>query len=316
MPHFALHMLLASRALDAREDRGACPAGPALRNAFLHGAMGPDMGYFPGGEHLLSRAAHVVRSGDLARTLHTTAETPEQRAFARGWLTHMLGDVLIHPIINRAASELLERERTASTLAWHLNAHIRVELGLDALYVARHREIWTMRLRPFFDGRTARWITAACRHVYGVEFEPRAVLRSHHQVVRFQGPLLLLERLIALGRGPAGPFRRLMRRAFLASHWLATWRLGPHSSVAGFLNTVRPSSALVKAVDGVIADFPMAFEAFSPLVMESDISYSLDVGRIDVPGQPTAEEIETRRLLANLRTIQATRAGGAITASA
>lgn len=82
-------------------------------------------------------------------------------------------------------------------------------------------------------------------------------------MVRFQGPLLLLERLIALGRGPAGPLRRLMRRAFLASHGLATRRVGPHSSVAGFLNTVRPSGAVVEAVDGVIADFAAAYEAFS-----------------------------------------------------
>lgn len=316
MPQFALHVLLASRALEARENGDACPAGPALRNAFLHGAIGPDMGYFPGGEHLLSQAAHVVRSGDLARTLHATADTPEQRAFAQGWLTHMLADVLVHPIINRAAADLLERERTASTLAWHQNAHIRVELGLDAIYVARHREIWTTRLRPFFDGRTARWITAACQHVYGVEFEPRAVLRSHHQVVRLQGPLLFLERLIALGREPAGPLRRLMRRAFLTSHRLATWRVGPHSSAAAFLNTVRPSGALVKAVDGVMADFPAAYETFSRLLLESDISYSLDIGRVDVPGQPTAEGIETRRLLANRRGDQATRAGVAMAASA
>lgn len=314
MPHFALHVLLACRALDARE--AVDPAEPDLRNAFLHGAIGPDMGFFPGGEHLLSLAAHVVRSGDLARTLHATASTPQQAAFARGWLTHMLGDVLIHPIINRAASELLARERTVPTLAMHQNAHIRVELGLDAIYVARHRGLLTTRLRPFFDGRTARWITAAYRHVYGVEFEPRVVLKSHRQVVRLQAPLLFLERLIGLGRGPASPRRRLMRRAFLAFHSLAAWRLGPHSAVAGFFDTIRPSSAVVEAVDGVVADFPGAYESFSRRVLESDVSYSLDVGSVDVPGQPTAEGIEARRMLARLRGDQATRAGAAVAASA
>lgn len=316
MPHFALHLLLASRVIENAGRGDPDLADEAGRNALLHGAVGPDMGFFPGGEHLMSLAAHVVRSGDLARTLVATAETSEQRAFARGWMTHMLGDILIHPVINRAASGLLDRERTAATMAWHHNAHIRVELGLDAIYVARHRSLRGLRLRPFFDGRTARWITAAFREVHGVDFETGAVLRSHHQVVRFQRPLLLLERLIAIGRGPGHPLRRLMRRAFLTSHRVATWRLGPHSSVAGFLNTVRPSGAVVRAVDGVVADFPTAYEAFSRQLRESDISYCLDVGRVELPGQPTAEGIEARRLLAALRNDQATRAGAAIAASA
>ena len=315
MPHFALHMLLASRVLEEGLD-AVDLFDPALENAFLHGAVGPDMGFFPGGEHLLSLAAHVVRAGDVARTLEATAGTSEQRAFARGWLTHMLADVLIHPIINRAAAALLERERTAATMAWHHNAHIRVELGLDAVYVARHPSLRATRLRPFFDGRTARWVTAAFREVHGVEFEAQAVLRSHHQVVRFQRPLLLLERLIAIGRGPGHPLRRLMRRGFLASHRLATWRLGPHSSVAGFLNTVRPSGGLVRAVDDVVAEFPNAYAAFSRLILESDVSYSLDEGRVEQSGQPTAEGIEARRLLAALRNDQATRAGAAVAASA
>ena len=308
MPHFALHMLLASRALEEGTVDAVGPSDPPLKNAFLHGAVGPDMGFFPGGEYLLSLAAHVVRAGDLARTLEATADTAEQHAFVRGWLTHMLGDVLIHPIINRAAADLLERERTAATRAWHHNAHIRVELGLDAVYVARHRSLRSTRLRPFFDEGTARWLTAAFREVHGVEFEPQAMLRSHQQVVRLQRPLLLLERLIALGREPGHPLRRVMRRTFLASHRLATSRLGPHSSVAGFLSTVRPSGRVVRAVDTVVAEFPKAYAAFARLILETDVSYSLDEGRIEQPGQPAPEGIEARRLLAALRSDQATRA--------
>lgn len=196
MPHFALHVLLASRVAEVIEVESPAPGDQIQRNAFLHGAVGPDMGFFPGGDHVLSLAAHGKRSGDLVRALHETAETPQHRAFVRGWLTHMLADILIHPIINRAAAELLERKRLTLTPAAEFHSHITVELGLDAVYVNRHRALRRIRLQPFFDDPTTRWITAAVQTAYGVYLEPSAVLRSHQQVVRLQRPLLLLEHLM------------------------------------------------------------------------------------------------------------------------
>ena len=320
MPHFGLHMHLATTVLDGWREEGRRPPfdlrDPAARNAFLHGAMGPDMGYFPGGEHLLSQAAHVVRSGDLIRRLVATAQTDAQRAFAYGWLTHMLGDVLVHPVINAAAEELLDRERTPRTRDWHQNAHIRVELGLDAIYVARHRAVRAIRLRPFFDGSTARWMTDAFHHVHGVAFRSVRVMRSHHQVVRLHRPLLFLERLIAVGRGPAHPMRRAMGRLFMVSRGLAERRLGPHSSVTGFLNTVRPEATLVREVDGIARGFGASYAAFVRLQLETRTNYSLDTGELERPGQPSPEGLRARAKLDAVRSGQATRAGDAVAVSA
>jgi hypothetical protein len=322
MPHFALHMHLASRVLEGW--RGGtlslpCPfdvEDPTAANAFYHGAIGPDMGFFPGGEHLLSQAAHVVRSGDLARTLMGTAATPTQRAFAYGWMTHMLGDVLIHPVINSAAADLLDRDRCPRTDAWHQNAHIRVELGLDAVYVARYAPLRRMRLRPFFDAATAVWVTDAFRTVHGVDFAVPAVLRSHQQVVRLQRPLLLLERLIAVGRGPGHPMRRALARVLTVWRRLAEWRLGPHSSVTGFLNTVRPPGPVVRTVDGMADMFHSSYSLFVRMHQETTVSYSLDTGELDGPGTHTREGVLVRKELAALRAGQATSAVSHIAASA
>lgn len=298
MPHFALHILLARRAAEAGDANFPELRDPAGKNAFLHGAVGPDMGFFPGGEHLLSLAAHAVRTGDLARTLHETADTPEQWAFARGWITHMLGDVLIHPLINREAHLLLAREGRAVTMAWHQNAHIRIELGLDTHYVAKldRREI---RLRPFFDAGIARWIQAAFQEVHGVQLETKAILRSHHHVVRLQRPLLLLERLLTIGNGPGHPLRPIVLCSLLAGEQFARSRLGLSSTPAAFLGAIRPAGGMVATVDEIIRDFPTSFTAFSRLILDGAANYSLDRGQVEVPGRPTPEAIvATQRLAA------------------
>jgi hypothetical protein len=301
MPHFALHLLLARTLMvGGAPTLEANLTSSGERNAFLHGAIGPDMGYFPGGQALMSDAAHLVRSGDLARTLLATAASPTQRAFAAGWLTHMLADILIHPAINETADRVLEREASPATLLWRRQAHIRVELGLDALYVSRGSASLREPLRTFLDARDASWMAAALREVYGVSFDPRAILSAHLQVVRLQRPLLLLERLIAAGRGARHPIRRALRLAFSASHRLAAWRLGPHSSAAGFLTTTPPTNRLVRTVDAVVDRFPEEYSKFAAHVRTADVNYCLDTGDLDHPGRPTPEAIAVTRRLHDL----------------
>src|SRR5688500_10717869 len=82
-------------------------ADPEARNAYFHGALGPDMGIFPGGEPILSELAHHVQAKELMRTLAVTARTDVQRAFACGWATHLLADEVLHPEIDRIAAPLL-----------------------------------------------------------------------------------------------------------------------------------------------------------------------------------------------------------------
>ena len=96
MPGPALHFLFAGSVY--REWQAAPLAAPfepgaATRNAFLHGSLGPDMGYFPGADPLLSELAHHARTGAFCRALVHEARTDPGRAFAWGWVTHVLADV-------------------------------------------------------------------------------------------------------------------------------------------------------------------------------------------------------------------------------
>src|SRR5206468_3532319 len=121
MPGCGVHFLLAARLLATWERGGGhapFPAGdPAARNAFLDGCNAPDMGYFPGGQPLLTDFCHYLRSADLARELVGRARSPAESAFAWGWVTHVLADAAIHPLVNLAAGELLTGTRQPRSYA-------------------------------------------------------------------------------------------------------------------------------------------------------------------------------------------------------
>ena len=79
MPGVAVHFVLADRVLsrwrgDGVEGASSLPpfdvSDPASLNAFYHGAVGPDLGYFPGGHRLLSDLAHCVRPAQVAGERH------------------------------------------------------------------------------------------------------------------------------------------------------------------------------------------------------------------------------------------------------
>lgn len=143
MPGLHLHRMLAQRMLDHWDGEGINelnhyrPHCSDSRNAFFAGAFGPDLGYFPGGHRLISDLAHRVRSGQLVRHLLTTAATPIERCFAAGWLTHVVGDLPIHPAIPREVGELVNGDRTRPLGGGsHPAEHVRVETGLDAWWAA------------------------------------------------------------------------------------------------------------------------------------------------------------------------------------
>ena len=108
MPGMAVHFQLAARVLDAWPDPNEFdPSDTQVRNAFLNGSIGPDMGFYPGGFALPTDLAHYLSTGALARSLVNEARTELERAYAWGWVTHILADVEPHPLVNQGAGELL-----------------------------------------------------------------------------------------------------------------------------------------------------------------------------------------------------------------
>jgi hypothetical protein len=301
MPGITLHFVLANRVLQrwgaSAEGPPFDPDDPKARNAFYHGAIGPDFGYLPGGHRPLSELAHGVRTGALTGRLIRSARTATERAFAWGWLTHVLGDRLIHPIIGRGVGELVHGCReTFVAGAADPDSHLRVEVGVDCLYAARHADARSVRLRPAFDEVSVAFLAHAYEHTYGVTPPQRTMLASHRCAGRRAGQALsslgLLEGLLRLDSGS-----RLLARIRWTLKAAGRANLLSGTSLA-YLSPVRPSDWLVRAIDDAIQAHT---ESFMTLYRQggTDIGdYDLDTGALLSPTGPPRAALIARMALA------------------
>ncbi len=302
MPNLALHVLLASRVAESwRVHPDTAPVDPddaANLNALFHGSIAPDMGMYPGGEVLVSDVVHRIRTGELVRHMLDAAEDDAQRAFAWGWVTHIVADVLIHPLVNRAAADLLGRGRIDLVDPLQGVAHVRVELGLDSEYLARNDFLRRTRLRPMLDATSVAFLHQALRATYHVEFAADALLRSHQAVVRLHRHLLLLSRAVAAGWGrrvrPTPALLALLPLLPVA-RTVARMTVDARSSAAGFLDPVRPEGALLQDVDDVVAAFPDLVHPFVASGAALLDNYDLETGGVENPYRPTPTTLATLR---------------------
>ncbi len=256
MPLTSVHLALANMVIDWWAGHPAhAPFSPypaRNRNAFLQGSLAPDMGFFPGGVPLLSELAHNHRPGDLVRALIRLARTEEERAFAWGWLTHVVADVTIHPVINTCARRLLVASGGDPDDAEALDVyHSRVEVGLDVHVLLRHRRVRHQRLEPCLDAGSVEFVRDAYAAVYGLSFDAEWILRAHRSAGRLTRALTVLERLHALAAPGRAP--RLQRRLLRLLGRGVGWRLS--SRTRAFLEPMAPPRALLRSVIETAASF-------------------------------------------------------------
>jgi hypothetical protein len=275
LPGLTLHFTLANRVLDRWRRRGEVAPfdlyEPVDLNAFLHGAIGPDFGYMPGGLRVLSELAHGVRTGELTSRLIRSARTSVERAFAWGWLTHVLADRLIHPWIGRGVGELTRGCRdTFVAGAADPQGHLRVEIGVDCCYAARDEAARAVRLRPAFDALSINFLSHAYARTYG--FVPRhdSLLASHRHMGRrvwqALGSIRLLSTLMHRDSALRWPLRLATRARVLSD-----------ISVA-YLSPVRPSRWLMEGIDEAI---PAHTDLFMSMYRDAGMNicdYDLDTG--------------------------------------
>jgi hypothetical protein len=239
MPCATVHMALAGRVLDRWETHPASSPVPlareGIRDAFLNGAMGPDLGFVPGTDRLVSEAAHYLQPGDLARNLLGLARSWREEAFAWGWAAHLLTDVEIHPVVGRAVGERLfgDRNRRVDALA-DVTSHVSLEVGLDVTILRGTPGVPAPPARSFFpgSGRT-RWLVEALSETYGLEWDPGLLVRHHIQAVRLTRwwpralSLLPLRPAAEPGSGPVAGVgrRRGATNGFLAPEAPRPWFL-------------------------------------------------------------------------------------------
>lgn len=305
MPGVTLHFVLADHVLQSWRGRGrAAPFDvhdPRALNAFYHGAVGPDLGYFPGGDRLLSDLAHCLRTGSLLRALVRSATAPQEQAFAWGWLTHVLADQAIHPIIGRGVGEILTGRRDHFVDgASNMLAHLRVEMGLDAWYAERFPGACARRLTPFLDGNGGGFLARAYAATYHVALDGCRFARSHACTARRVGQALasmpLLAALMKAARAGAEAPRRPWLISAVRGLLDAAYSKERLRSVGlAYLVPVPPSPWLLAEVEAaVVAHVGLFMEHFETRARDLP-DVNLDTGRllrdeVDHPGTRRALE--------------------------
>jgi hypothetical protein len=288
MPSVTVHLRLAERVLEhgrALPRRAPFPCDdPASVNAFRLGSFAPDLGYLPGGPRALSDLVHCVRPADLGRALVARARTPVERALAWGWVTHVLADTLVHPLVGCAVGELTHGSPAHFVDGDRdLVSHVRIEAGLDAHYARRHPELRALRPAPICDRSWMSLLSGSLGDVYGVAPAAGVLRRCHRNCARraAQGLAIAALASLTLPRGGGGPLRAGGERA--RGPWARLRRAAGGSSVAlAYLLPATPPLWLLDAVADVE-------DAFGGLIMEEVASggaglanVNLDTGRPDL----------------------------------
>jgi len=304
MPSVTLHLVLADRVLDHWKARPTSapfdPSSSPLLNAFYQGAVGPDLGYFPGGYRFLSDLSHLVKTGDLTRTLVEKARTPLERAFAWGWVTHVLADQAIHPLIGQGVGEIEygDREIFAES-ALHETRHVQVETGLDALYSQRFPGLRFRKMTPVFSGSSIGFLVGAYEKVYGVPVDPSLFLVSHMAATRmsvrglFAAGVLSTTFLSRPGSATLAQARRLLHGMLTG---LQKW-IGRNSLALAYLNPISPADWLVEEVEAVLHEFAPRFLLHFEGQCRELANFNLDSGQVEEPG---TTHLGARRAMAKL----------------
>lgn len=243
------HLRIARTLLD--DASSSWDAARRQPECFLLGANAPDFGSFPGGHSILSDCAHYVRPADLARTLLRFSDSDVQRAFALGWLTHVIADALLHPVVNREAGRRLGAGREVAFAEDPL-MHIRVEFGFDA-YTDEPEILPFPRVGPAHLATIADLLSRAYQTNYGATFEPRMQIASCSALNRY-GPWMI-------------SLARMHRRADRSRYSPESWILG---GLRRTLAVTRADPRITAHADPLRPGTPYAQE------MESGIAATLE----------------------------------------
>jgi hypothetical protein len=302
MPGVVLHLVLAEQVLAAWRRAPAHapldPHDPAQVAAFRHGALGPDLGYFPGGPRFVSELAHRVQSADLTRTLVRLADSPLERAFAWGWVTHVVADCDIHPLIGRGVGALLLGDsNTFVDGRTGMPEHVRVETGLEVAIRRRLDRSFDRRLTPLFDRQGVGFLVRAYSDTYDIALDPDLLVRAHVKMVRLAMGALTMVGLYAAGRRSgvrAMSMARGARQALIWAREAATQihpkgRLSLASLSLAYLTPEPPARWLMRGVDDRVRTFAERILALSEDGLDSLENRDLDSGRLTGRGgqEPT-----------------------------
>lgn len=113
---------------------GLDPQQTGLLPALYAGALATDAPYYPGAESRLATLVHVVKPWEFCRALIDLADTPQDKAFALGWISHALLDEHTHSqLVNRLAGGVYNNDRLL---------HKQIEWGLECWLLVQPENAW------------------------------------------------------------------------------------------------------------------------------------------------------------------------------
>lgn len=308
MPGLCLHHELAFRLRECRQFQQHAPfpwQEPALWQAFLEGSAGPDMGYFPGGIPLISDLAHYYRSGQLCCALVALAKSDAERAYAWGWAAHCVADQILHPLINRGVGALLKDDpRAEIPFADHPAAHVQVELGLDAWWVAeapRLNRLGTKQIgaRPAGDVSA---IAAAYTRIYGGLDFCGPLAQSRRAAGRWTGAWIKLAQLHAARHGWQSPgrLRKAFARIALLSGRCFTLTVPSRAALRGLFRAVPPEDWLIGDCHHLMRNFQQQYLLHLSSGIADLADYNLDTGLAEASPTTYLPALRTRQQLQRL----------------
>lgn len=305
MPCATVHLLVARETLDhwSGGNGSPFPLNARTRAAFIHGSMGPDVGFIPGVDRFVSELAHYHRPADLSRAVLKEANTEEQQAYAWGWIAHVLGDVALHPMVGRAVGEAIHGDRSRRMdAAEHLPAHVGMEVGLDIVLLRKHSDIPPPPRSPFFDRSSIGMLGRALEATYGLSWEDSGLLRDHRTAVartsRWPTALATL--------GALAPRWRRWPLAPVGAALLGPARAltGPESALRGFLTPLSPPGWLVSCIEAGAADVAERVAGHARAGLDAMENRNLETGEVQRSDETHRGALQARtRLEAELQSV-------------
>ncbi len=300
MPGPSVHLRLVRETIERWDRVGTAPVeleDPGVIDALHFGALAPDTGYYPGAQAFIADLCHYVGSGELVRALMAEAFFPVERAFVWGWLSHVIGDVLLHPAVNRAAA-VLRGDPGLLTYADDPEAHLRVEVGLDAYFDARYG---TPPLRDVLDGETGLMVRGY-HATYGVRI-PRSTFDTAFAAgARYQGPMRTVTRLTHASFTRRGVSPKVAGVG-LAAGGMMVRAVAGDTPIPGLFRGVEPTGALLAAVETAMYEYHQHMERHQKTELAELPDHNLDTGETGEAGRKYRAAVMTEQQLNKYRGI-------------
>jgi len=233
-------------------------AQAGLVGAYYAGALAPDAGYYTDTYGPLADLAHLIKPWQFIAALWQEAATPQEKAFALGWLSHALVDVEGHAnLVNPAMGG-----------GYSLNPlrHKQIEWGLDCLLLMQdeHAWLWTVAIDKTAGlGLWQRAMLKAYAKAVDGKILQDAMAAEVKEIGRLPYVWWLSGRLTRPGRFWGNALGRLAGVSLrpLYVQYL-TWR-DAEMDIRAVLTPAQPGDRDIKAWERVLKDLPGSMASFA-----------------------------------------------------